>query len=300
MVKHRATKASVTKRVEERSNNIAEAWRRYVLQEFIEHEGKEETHRERRRGELESSVIICEVTIVAEEKSEGGDASFESGGSHHFSTIGGLSSSWHRFVGAGWSNGSVHRRFVGDYMRRYDYCSSERRVGRRKVEFQESSSFQEVRNIIGRTTLSIFQFHRSCGVALVVGGDLRLTFNFHGSNLRMQGTLKAWQPIGVSFWLLATAEAGIWFRYNIFTTTTMATTVISSFCGIVLEDLHQFRSRYQKVGCCGVELWKGDKSTLRGKKQLKKKKKKRGKKRLVARKFVRYTYFFVFFFSLIR
>ena len=98
MVKHRATKASVTKRVEERSNKIAEAWRRYVLQEFIEHEGKkEETHRERHHGELESSEIICEVTIVAEEKSEGGDASFESGGSHHFSTIGGFSSSWHRF-----------------------------------------------------------------------------------------------------------------------------------------------------------------------------------------------------------
>ena len=149
-------------------------------------------------------------------------------------------------VASFWSRRSVHRRFVGDYMRRYDYCSSERRVGGRKVEFQESSSFQEDRNIIGRTTLSIFQFHRSCGVALVVGGDLRLTFNFHGSNLRMQGTPEAWRPIGVSFRLLATAEAGIWFRYNIFTTMTTATTVISSFCGIMLEDLHQFRSRYQK------------------------------------------------------
>ena len=57
-------------------------------------------HRERHRGELESTEIICEVTIVHyhlwwwcfEEWS-----SRESGGSHHFSTIGGLSSSWHRF-----------------------------------------------------------------------------------------------------------------------------------------------------------------------------------------------------------
>jgi len=64
-----------------------------------------------------------------------------------------------------------------------------------------------------------------------------------------------------------------------------------------IEDLHQFRSRYQKVGCCGVELWTGDKSTLRGKNNWKKGKKEKKEKKdwLRGNLFVIHVFFCFFF-----